>query len=163
MIPLIAKKNKDDKELLEQVINLLKEHPNVLELFDKFHVDIEYIHTIPIEFADLDVSAKAKDGKIYLNRGFLDDGNIVDDLHYIVHEITHILQRITGNVHESGKGGGEHYLDDPAEIEAFREQIDFIDHYKGDKDAEKYVKDLLDFHEFEGKERKKKKKQLRGE
>lgn len=161
MIPLTAKKHKKEEELLEQVVNLLKEHPIVLRLFDKFGVDIDHIHEIPIEFTDLDVSAKAKNGKIYLNKAFLEDGNIVDDLHYLIHEITHILQNHTGNVHEHG-GNGDHYLDDPAEIEAFKEQIRFIEDYKGDNEANQYVNDLLDFHEFKGNERDKKHRQLRG-
>lgn len=163
MIPLSAKKKElDEEEMLEQIINLLKEHPVVQELFDRFKMDIDFIHEIPICFEELDVSAKAKKGKVYLSDVFLEDGNIIDDVHYIVHELTHVLQQITGNVNEKGSRQSDHYLDDPAEIEAFKNQIKFIGEYKGEEEAEQYLEDLLDFHEFEGKARDGKKKQLQG-
>lgn len=167
MIPLTAKKKdlkeREKDEMLEQIVNLLKQHPVVGQIFDRFDIDLEFIHEIPISFDDLDVSAKAKGGKIYINDGFLEDGNFIDDIHYIVHELTHVLQQITGNVHERGEPGEDHYLDDPAEMEAFKEQIKFIDDYKGEGEADQYVDDLLDFHEFKGKKRTKKRRQLRGE
>lgn len=154
---------KDKKEILAQIVSLLKEHHLVKEIFDKYDVDISYFDKIPISFKDLDVSAKAKNGHIYINSSFLEDGNILDDIHYIVHEVTHILQQITGSVTTKNEVKNKHYLDDPSEIEAFKNQIEFIDSYKNEDEADKYVDDLLDFHDFKGESRKRKRKQLRGE
>jgi len=159
MIPLkVAKKNSEEDDMLEQIVNLLKEHPVVLALFDKFSTDIEHIHDIPMEFADLETSAKAKKGRLYFNKAFLEDGNFIDDIHYMVHELVHALQQKNGRVHE--RRTGDHYLDDPAEIEAFKHQVEFIDAYKDGREAERYVDDLLKFHEFDGVEKDNKKKEL---
>ena len=158
----LEKSKKKQKELIEQVINLLKEHHIVDDLFKKFDIDPESIHNITIDFDDIDVSAKAKKDKIVLNNRFLEDGNIIDDLHYIVHELVHVLQYLTGYVEKAKNLDFDHYLDNPLELQAFKEQIRFIRDYKGEKAAEKYLKDLLDFHEIKGKDRKNKETFLAG-
>lgn len=152
---------KTEKELIEQITNLLKEHPIVRRMFDKYNVDISYIQEIPMEFKDLDVSAKAKDEKIYINKHFLDDGNFLDEAHYLVHELTHILQQYTNSIDCDAQY--DHYLDDPSEVEAFGNQIAFIAAYKNDEEADKYTDDLLDFHNFKGARRTRKRKELRGD
>lgn len=141
------------KDLVEQVINLLSEHQLVQNLFRKFDIDPEYIHNIKIEFGDIGVSAKANRNGIVVNKKFLEDGNIVDDLHYIVHELVHALQYMTGIVDKVKGLNFKHYLDNPLELQAFREQIKFIKEYKNQKEADKYLEQLLDFHEINGKQR----------
>lgn len=153
--------NKPEKTIRE-LLNLLREHPQVRNLFARFNVPISRLDEIPLKFKKMDVSAKAKDGVIYLNERLAEDGDFVEDAHYILHELTHILQQISGKVDDYGDTGDLDYLDLPAEIEAFREQISFIRDYKGQKDAEKYLDDLLDFHELKGARRADKKRQLGG-
>ncbi len=148
-------------KLIEQIINLLKEHEQVCALFNRFEIDPEYIHQIGIEFAPMDVSAKANKAGIKVNRKFLEDGNIVDDLHYLVHELTHVLQFMTGRVDKLKDRKFTHYLDNPLELEAFREQIRFIKAYKNEREAQQYLKELLDFHEIKGTERRVKEEFLR--
>ncbi len=148
------KKKQDD--LIEQVINLLKEHGNVQKLFSKFEIDPEYIHKIKITFDDIGVSEKENKEGVIINKKFLEDGNIVDDLHYIVHELVHVLQYMTGEVGKMNGSKFKHYLDNPLELQAFKEQIAFIKEYKNEKEANKYLKELLDFHDISGKEREKK-------
>jgi hypothetical protein len=153
---------KKQEDLVEQIINLLKEHKLVRALFDSFDIDPEFIHKVDIVFGDIGVSAKANKGSITINKKFLHDGNIVDDLHYIVHELVHVLQYMTGFVDKAKRYKFEHYLDNPLELQAFKEQIKFIRDYKNDEEAEKYLKELLDFHEIGGKEREVKERILRG-
>lgn len=152
----------DEKAMIEQVINLLKEHPQVRALFDKYGMPIANINDIQITFEKMDVSAKAKDGKIMLNSNLIEDGNLIEDLHYIIHELTHVLQQKSGKADDvrNNEIKNNHYLDNPLEIEAFKEQIAFINKYKSPKEAADYLKQLLDFHGYEGEQRKKKVQQL---
>jgi hypothetical protein len=159
----INNSKKKQEQLVEQVINLLKEHDLVERLFEKFDIDPEYIHKIKIEFGDIGVSAKANKNSIVINKKFLDDGNIVDDLHYLVHELVHVLQYLTGFVDRSKNYKFKHYLDNPLELQAFREQIKFIREYKNNKEADTYLEELLDFHEITGKARAEKERILRDE
>jgi hypothetical protein len=159
----IHNSKKKQEELVEQVINLLKEHELVERLFKKFDIDPEYIHKIKIEFGDIGVSAKANKDSIVINKKFLEDGNIVDDLHYLVHELVHVLQYLTGFVDKAKDYKFKHYLDNPLELQAFREQIRFIKEYKNQEEADIYLKELLDFHDIIGKERAEKERILRDE
>lgn len=149
----MANKKIEKTELIEQVINLLKEQPVVKTMFDRFEIDPEYIHKIQIKFGPIDVSAKATREGITINEKFLEDGNVVDDLHYIVHELVHALQYLAGYVDKVKVLKFEHYLDNPLELQAFREQIRFIKDYKGQEQADEYLNDLLDFHGIDGEER----------
>lgn len=149
-------------EVIEQLIGLLKNHPQVRALFARFDVPIEQIDKIPIGFRSLDVSAKTKDGSIWLNENLLHDGDLVGDLHYCLHELVHALQQISGQTADHNPASYDNYLDDEFEIEAFREQIIFIKDCKGKEEAKKYLNDLLDFHEFTGKKREEKRKQIGG-
>lgn len=159
---LIHKSKSKQEDLIEQVINLLKNHENVKALFNKFEIDIEYIEKVSITFDDIDVSAKAKGNKIVISSRFLEDGNIVDDLHYIVHELVHVLQFLTGLTEKIKKYKFKNYLSNPLELQAFSEQIKFIREYKDDDEAEAYLKQLLDFHEVSGAGRDVKERLLRG-
>lgn len=150
----------------QKVIDLAKEFlkcsPVVQAMFEDYSVPISEISQVPIQFAPLDVSAKTKDKKVYINESLLEDG-FEDDIHYIVHEICHYLQQVTGDVDDYNLGDYDDYLDLPTEMEAFAYQVQFMrDHYSEDV-ALDYVEDLLDFHEYKGKARKEKKDRLLGE
>ena len=161
----LAKKEitKEEKAMIEQVINLLKEHPIVEEMFNKYKMSIDDINDIPIDFEVMDVSAKAKEGNITLNKNLLEDNNLIEDLHYIVHELVHVLQFHAGRLENMKHYDDDHYLDNPFEIEAFKEQVKFINKYKDSKAAEDYLSQLLNFHGYKGSERAKKLNQLKGE
>lgn len=148
--------------LVDAITTLLKENKVVKRMFDSFGVDVEDIEKMPIEFANLKVSAKTKNGKVYLNDKLLEDNDFKDDIHYIVHEAVHWLQQTRGDVRKYKKDESDEYLDLPAEIEAFRYQIQFMDDFQGAERAEQYVDDLLDFHDVEGEERAAKKEELMG-
>lgn len=159
----LAKTNKtEESDMLEQIINLLKEHPVVKRLFVKYKASIDDIDDIEINFEKMDVSAKSKEGKITLNRNLLEGNNIIDALHYIIHELVHVLQFRSGDLRDMKHYDDEHYLNNPFEIEAFKEQIKFIRKYKDLKSAREYVDQLLDFHGYKGNEKTKKFDQLMG-
>lgn len=151
------------KKLIETVKELLKKSPVVMAMFEEFNVPIDDIENVSIDFADLDVSAKTKNKKIYLNERFLEDGEFAEELHYIVHELTHYLQQTKGEVKHFPDLDDLDYLDKPTEIEAFQYQIQFMKDQYGDEKAKEYVDDLLEFHELSGKEAEEKKVKLLGE
>lgn len=149
------KNNPSDKEL-KQVIKLMKEQikkdPAILKKFKEYNVPINAIDDVDVSFAPLDVSAKTKDKKIYLNESMLcSDSKVKDPTQYLAHEIVHFCQQLTGNTkgHEKSE-----YLDKDTEQEAFKVQVDFKKRNEGEDEAEKYVDDLLDYHKLKGKKRK---------
>lgn len=154
---------KNPKQVIEDLMGLLRRHPQVLTLFARFGVSIDEFDQIEVGFKAMDVSAKTRDGKIWINKRFLEDGDLVGDAHYICHEIVHWLQQRTGLEKYHQPDHYPDYLSLPTEIQAFREQIQFIRSYKGEEAAQKYLDELLDFHELKGAERKERAEQLCGD
>lgn len=157
----MSSKRKDKEQaLLDAIKVLLKDHPVVRKMFNEFGVDREEIENMPLEFAQLDVSAKTKNGRVYLNEKLIEDGDFKEDIHYVVHELRHWLQQTSEDSAKYRPEGDEEYLELQAEIEAFRDQIAFMKSFYGEKEARTYLESLLDFHEFEGEDRKAKYKEL---
>lgn len=142
---------------LRHIINKLKERIKgseiIKDMFKEYDVSLDEIDLIPICFAEIPVSARTDHGVIYLNYEMLND-DILDEDHYLVHEITHFLQQTTGNKPTKGSDDGN-YLDNPVEKEGFKNQVGYIADNKGEKEAKKYVTDLLDYHEVEGNKNRK--------
>lgn len=154
----ISKRDVDENEMIKKMKATVKKDPDVIAKFEKYKIPIDELDGVSVEFADLDVSAKTKDRKIYLNRAMLDpDSDVKDPTHYLAHEIIHYLQQTTGNVEDQRDAD---YIDKPTEVEAFQAQVDFKERHEGGDEAERYVEDLLDYHEVGGKEREKKKDEL---
>lgn len=148
------------KRILSRIIDFLKDSEAVRGMFGHYHVPIERIHDVDIRFADLPVSAKTKDEIIYINNKFLEDLDFSEELHYIVHEMCHWLQQRCDDPYDRFPDADTDYLDMPSEWEAFMYQAHFMREFYGDKRAEEYVDDLLDFHDVNGAERKKKRAAL---
>jgi hypothetical protein len=153
----------DEDTLLAELVELLAKHEVVKAIFRHFKVPVEQIFSIPLKLKEMDMSARAQDGIIYLNKKFVDEGEILELLPYAVHEITHVLQQRTGQADNQAIREQAHYLDRPEEVEAFRNQIALIEDLKGQKEARKYLEELLDFHNLKGSERKGKSKELWGD
>lgn len=158
----MSEKQIEDKEqeLLDKVRDLLKHSAIVAQMFEKFDTSIKKIEDVPIQFSDIDVSAKTKDKKIYLNNILIDDDDFTNHMHYVVHELCHFLQQFNGEVSKYKNLDEMDYLDQPTEIEAFNYQIKFIKELDGQNAADKYLKDLLDFHEYKGTARDRKSHEL---
>jgi hypothetical protein len=158
----VVTKGIDHKKLrpiIDKVRSKIKKHPVVKKMFKKHKIDLNEIDLIPICFAKLDVSARTDHGVIYLNLDLLEDGDLNKDDHYFVHEITHYLQQTTGNKPTQGADEGE-YLDNPAEIEGFQNQSEYLSDTRDEDAADEYINQVLDHHEYEGNKRQKKHDQL---
>lgn len=153
-------KRSDFKEVVDLMKKRVKKDPAVIKKFKEYDVPLDYIDKVHVEFCPLDVSAKTKDKKIYLNEKMLADDkeDISDPTHYLVHELVHFLQQKTGEGDRGTKS--TEYLDKPTEEEAFQTQVDFKKREEGHDEAEDYVEGLLDHHDLDGKKRKNKKEEL---
>ena len=159
---LSKRSEKDVEKFIQEMRETVKNDPAVIEKFEEYGVPLDDIDKVHIEFCKLDVSAKTKDKKIYINEKMLDDDSKVGDpTHYVVHEIMHYLQQKTGKVDKQEQEGKD-YLDKPTEEEAFEMQVDFKQREESPAEAERYVSQLLDHHDIDGKDRKKKKEELLG-
>ena len=152
----------DRRQVIKKMKEVAKNDPAIIAKFKKYDVPIDEIDDIHIEFCDLDVSAKTKDKKIYLNSKMLDgemNSDIKDPTHYLIHELVHYLQQKTGK--NTGKDHNtKDYLDKPSEEEAFETQVDYQQREESPEKANQYVNKLLDFHDIKGKEREDKKEEL---
>jgi len=132
------------------------------ELCKEHDVDPSFIDLVPMCFANLDVSARTDNGIIYFNYNLLNDSESIE--HYMVHELTHFLQQCFGDGPTTGSSGSsaDDYLDNEFEQESFQNQTEYIEETDGESAADRYVKRVLDHHNVPLKERKKRRKQLRG-
>ena len=141
---------RDEKAMIEKMRAAVKKDPAVIEKFKEYGVPLDKIDKVDISFKEMDVSAKTKDTKIYLNKKMFDDGD--DPTHYVAHELVHFLQQSTGNT--EGHDATDDYMQKETELEAFNTQYDFKERFESKQEADEYVDDLLDYHDKDGKERK---------
>lgn len=140
--------------MINKMREFLKKDETVQKMFKEYEVDIEEIDYIPIRFGKLDVSAKTDHGIIILNYKLLTDGDFFKDYSYGVHEINHFLQQTTGKKATKSSDDGN-YLKNPYEQESFTNQVGYIADNFGEDEAEKYVDNLLDYHEVDNNKEKK--------
>lgn len=156
-----SQKNPNQKQI-DRLIDLMKakvkKEPSVIAKFKEYSIPIDAIEDISISFVPLDVSAKTKNKKIYLNNSMLkNDSEVLDPTSYAVHECIHFAQQLTGNTKGHEKSD---YLSKDTEQEAFKAQIDYKKRNEGNQEAKEYLDDLLDYHDKDGKERTKLKSKL---
>jgi hypothetical protein len=148
------------QELLQYINDLkdkIRDHEVLHEMYETYNLDPSEFDLVPIAFADLDVSARTDHGIIYLSYGVLENDTEpkIDNDHYLIHELSHVLQQTTGDKPTKGSNDGN-YLENEYEQEAFQNQTAYIaNEYSPDK-AEQYVKRVLDKHKVKGKEREEK-------
>ncbi len=138
--------------LISKLKSTLKEDKTVIDIFNKYDIDINEIDIIPMWFADLDVSARTDHGIIYFNYKLLTDGDFFKDYSYGVHEITHFLQQTTGDG-PTKNSNDDSYLHNPYEQEGFSNQVEYISNNEGKDTAEKYVDKVLNYHDIDGEEK----------
>ena len=142
--------------VLLKVINRMKTYLKTNKIFkdmcEEYELEPDVIDLIPMKFGDLEVSARTANGIITLNNKLLQEGNIFHDIHYLLHEMRHVLDQCYGDHATPGADDGD-YLHNPAESKAFKDQIQFLDDQYGLEEAERYVNHLLDHHDKSGKER----------
>jgi len=145
-------------KLLQRIKDKLKSDPTVIEVCKKYDVKSNVLDVVPIKFGDINVSATTEKGIITLNWRLLERENRHQIPMYIAHELVHYCQQSFVPTRSADDGD---YLSNPFEQEAFQYQIKFIDDHLGEHEADKYVNQVLDHHDKEGKERQKIKKKLK--
>jgi hypothetical protein len=137
---------------LESKLKKLKDkvfkHKVIKDMINKYNIDKSELDLVPMCFAKLPVSARTDHGIIYINIDLAEDGSLADDEHYIAHELTHYCQQTTGNKPTPGSTS-DNYLDNPVEQEGFRNQTKYISDTKGEDAAEEYIEQVLDHHEHD--------------
>jgi hypothetical protein len=102
--------------LNRRVKEIIRTHPFFLKLFKMYDVPIDRIDNLTLRFGEFtDKHAESNSKEIVLDSKLFADGcDIVDNIHYVVHELVHWLTR---------QREKEFYFTDPEEIEAFSMSI----------------------------------------
>lgn len=145
--------------ILDQVKNKIKNNKIVKRLLKGKNLPHNFIELLPMCFSDeLDVSARTQHGIIYFNIDLL-KGRPEELDHYMVHELTHVIQQTTGDGPTTGSAEDD-YLDNEFEQEGFQTQTEYLSDTRDDEVAKKYIKKVLDHHEVPRREREEKEKDL---
>lgn len=143
---------------LEYIREALKKEPIVIRMFKKNKRDINEIDNVSIQFdKDLEVSAKTINGDIFLNAKMLEE-DWKDYYHYLIHELSHYCDHKNNVCNENSKNVD--YLDNPEEIKAFENQLQYREKTEGPDVVNEYIKELFDKHDIPKDERPEKKKEL---
>lgn len=148
---------KEQIKLLEKIKSEIKQSQTIIDLFKEKNVDLNLLDFIPMCFGDVPVSARTQHGIIYFNKKLLNSPEQIN--HYMIHEVTHVLQQCFGDKPTQGANVGN-YLENPYEIEGFQKQVEFISEEKDINQAEKYVNKVLKHHKVPKQEIKEKKEEL---
>lgn len=140
--------------MINKAKKYLKKDKTWIDVCKEYGETPDVIDYIPVMFGDLDVSAKTNKGIIILNYKLLCDGDFIKDFAYLIHEGTHFLQQTCNDKPTKSSDDGD-YLKNEFEQEAFQEQVEYISNHEGENKAEKYVDDLLEYHDVDNKKEKK--------
>lgn len=151
------KKKAEQRKRITKLKKAVQKEPSFIEKCEEYDKDPSFVDKVKITFEPLDVSAKTVDGRVILNEKLFEEGSWNDAMRYTIHELCHVLQQEAGMV--NGKTKKEDYLDDPNEQEAFQVQLEYMDEHTPEE-VQKYLENLLDHHDIQGKEREEKKKVL---
>ncbi|MFA6074165.1 MAG: hypothetical protein WC758_08660 [Candidatus Woesearchaeota archaeon] len=152
------KSHKQLLPLLQRVKDKIKKSDTVKDMCKEYGQDVDIVDLVPMAFADLDVSARTDKGVIYFNYSLLDTPEEIDS--YAAHELTHFFQQAFGDGPTSGSNDSEDYLDNEFEQEGFQAQTEYLSETRDDQAAIDYVEKVLDHHNVEPKDRKKRKDEL---
>lgn len=145
-------------EILAKLRSFLANSSLAKEICREKNLSETFLQGVPISFDDMKESAKTVNSNIYLNRKLADKP--LDMIkRYLIHELTHAVQHVV-EPGVSAKMKKKEYLDKDTEVEAFQNQIEFQKSREGKEATEKYVENLLDFHDIKGKKREDKKDEL---
>ena len=139
--------------IINKAKKALKKDKVMQDIFKKYDQDIDIIDYIPTFFKKLDVSAKTDHGIVWINTKLIEDGFDKFDYSYLVHEYTHWLQQCLGKKPTQGADDGN-YLENKYEQEGFQNQVEYIADHFGKNKAEKYVDNLLEYHDVKDKKNK---------
>jgi hypothetical protein len=160
-----SKKNKqlfDEISTLSEIREALLEDKVAKKICKEKGVGESFLLGVPIEFGEIEQSAKTVNSHIILNKKLMEKPfDII--MRYVIHELTHSIQHVQRFKEKEQKKDIEEYLDKDTEIEAFQYQVEFDAENRGKEKAEEYVEHLLDYHDIAGKKRTDKRDELLGE
>jgi hypothetical protein len=146
--------------MLSEIRSHLSNDSIAKKICDENSVSEKFLLGVPISFEPIDVSAKTIDGHIILNESLTRKGFDIR-MRYVIHELVHAIQHSKDTSSEKNKEDeSTDYLDKETEVDAFRWQVLYDSKNRGEKAAEKYVEDLMDHHDLQGKKRDDKKEEL---
>ena len=145
---------KDKTRVLAQIKQELVSLPLIKDLCAELGYPLSIIHGIPLDFEELDVSAKTVDSKVYLNEDLLSEPFEII-MRYAVHEVTHALQHMNRE-HLDHDPYADDYLDREDELAAFQNQIEYQKSAEGEDATREYVEELVDYHDLKDKDREEK-------
>jgi len=141
------------QNLNRKLKDVIRQEPFFIWMFDQYDVPLSRLSDLEFEIKDLDgLHAQSQKNLITLDCHLFDSGKLLgDNLHFIVHEMTHWLTRQREKTF---------YFTDPEEIDAFVMAMGFEiakgnnnlyevffpiidDHFKESADAERLFKALL--------------------
>jgi len=163
MLYKVAKKSQieDKHKLLGKIRTHLKNDDMAKDLLKKYKIKPWIFDAFPLDFKEMKVTAKTVNGTIYLNPK-ISEMNFDIVMRYVIHEFVHVLQHISEekNGEDDSNDKEQDYLDREDEIEAFQHQVAYDAENRGEEAAEKYVDELLEFHDIPVGEKKTKKKEI---
>ena len=163
MIKVIASKNKNNK-LMSQMESLSKIRTSLMndsiakEICKENGIGTWFLASVPIRYEEIEVTAKTVNGNIILNPKLMQKSFKII-MRYVIHELVHAIQ----HVKDYGKKQDDKrkdYLNREDEIEAFQYQVTYDNQTRGEEQAEKYVENLLDFHDISSDKREDKKEEI---
>lgn len=162
----IIKSSKNKKDNLFDNIYLLGKIRKALikdkiakRICKEHSVSPSFLSGVSIRFEKMKPSAKTVDSEIILNNS-LKTKSFDIIMRYVIHEVTHAIQHAKNQNKKKLIDKNKDYLDKETEIEAFQNQIEYDSEQRGEREAVKYVEELLDYHNIDGKKREEKKEEL---
>lgn len=163
IIKIAAKKKtislKEEMEILNKIRKSLINNDIAKSICDDNGYDYWILKSVSIRFDDIKTTAKTVNGNIILSKKLLHKPHETI-MKYVIHELVHVFQHIEEYGKKTKSDKHFNYLNRKDEIEAFQYQLEFDKNRKGRKKVEKYVEDLLDYHEVPKDEVKEKKEEL---
>ena len=145
--------------MVAKIKDYLRADETYKDLCNEYQLDPDILDGIPVVFTDeIDVTAKTINAKVFLNTSLLDE-KIEIIGRYLLHELTHCFQHMEKEGKKTKKKN-KVYLNRPEELEAFQYQIKFDAKKRSDDEVNKYINDLLSYHNIPKENRKNKKEEL---
>lgn len=147
-----------DLHLLHSIFPEVETSETFQELCRENNISPEILWLIPMQFADLEVSARTNHGIIYFNSNLKEKPEELG--HYICHEMTHFFQQCLNDQPAISSNNEKDYLFNPDEQEGFQTQTQFIAETQGLGEAHNYIEQVLRHHEIPQEEWPEQKEQL---
>ena len=156
MFIIKTSKSKKDLTVLDNMEDLfdirtdLLKNPIAKEICSDNNIGEWFLEAVPIMYYELDVSAKTEDGNIMLSEKLKEHPHSTR-MRYVFHELVHAIQHSLDKNKDIDKT--REYLKREDEQEAFKYQLKYDEKKLSKKDVKDYIKNLLDHHDVQKKDK----------